>query len=142
MTDLYKTRNWRGILALEATASAAAAQLRETVPDLAAIIYRMLGCGFHRLGQTNKAIGLCEQGLALAEDAGYRACTGMICDSPSEPGVNVHQPRCLLREARAVRHGDWAARQGKVDQPGSRRPRKRSHIFGRAGEVQDSTGQV
>ena len=81
MTDLYKTRNWRGILALEATASAAAAQLRETVPDLAAIIYRMLGCGFHRLGQTNKAIGLCEQGLALAEEAGDRACTWMICDS-------------------------------------------------------------
>jgi len=71
-----------GQLALEATASAAAAQLRETVPDLAAIIYGMLGCGCSRLGQTNKAIGLCEQGLALAEDAGDRACTGMICDSP------------------------------------------------------------
>ena len=71
--ELYVARNWRGLVALEATTSSAAAQLREARPDLAAAIYGMLGFGCRSHGQYAKVIGLGEQELAIAEEAGSRA---------------------------------------------------------------------
>ena len=49
--ELYDADNWRGLVALEATASAAAGKLREARPDLAAAIYGMLGTSYMALGQ-------------------------------------------------------------------------------------------
>ena len=72
VNNLYTARNWRGLVALEATVRAAAAQLRETRPDFIAEIYGMLGTGCSQLGQYTEAIELSEQGLAIAVEAGDR----------------------------------------------------------------------
>ena len=76
MQELQNARNWRGLVALEAMGSAAATQLREARPGVAIAICDTLGTGCTVLGQYAKAIGLCEQALAIAEEAGYRAGKG------------------------------------------------------------------
>ena len=79
IVELYEARNWRGLVALEATASAAAAQMRETRPDLTAEIYRMLGDGCMQLTQYAKAIELSEQGLVIAVETDDQKREGRAC---------------------------------------------------------------
>ena len=90
MIELCEAQNWRGLVALEVTASAAAAQLRETRPDLAAGIYGMLGTGCWELGQYDKAITLHKEGDR--SDGGRSG----------ETGVDVGSARGLLHWATAV----------------------------------------
>jgi len=99
--ELYKVRDWRGLVALEATAIAAAAQLRETRPIFAVAIYSMLGTGCTELRQYAKAIGLSEKGLAIAEEVGdWAGKGGRVPSLDAATGISASMPRqssCMSR---------------------------------------------
>jgi len=78
---MHAARNWRGLVALEETPGAAAAQFRETRPDTAILVFRMLGLSYKSLGQFATGIQLHEQERAIAEQVGDREGCVMACDN-------------------------------------------------------------
>ena len=76
MRELYFAKNWRGLEALEATATAAAKHCARASSNFATEIYWMLGTGCCGLEQYAKAITLYQEGLVIAMMAGDRKTEG------------------------------------------------------------------
>ena len=65
--ELYAKGDWQGMMVVLKPATEFAEQLRDTMPELSATIYGMLGVTYRRIGQHIKAIEVCEQGLEIVE---------------------------------------------------------------------------
>jgi len=105
VNELYKAQNWRGVVALEATASAAAAQLREgKLSNVAADLYWKLGNSYLVLEEYAKSIQLNEQALLISELTGdlegqWHACFNLgscyLSEGEYAKSIKLHE-QCLV----------------------------------------------
>jgi tetratricopeptide (TPR) repeat protein len=76
LSDLQESKDWRGVVAMEREAMTMAAEVRASIPGLAASLCGTLGIAYKSLGDFSKAIEHHTKWLAIAQEVGDRAGEG------------------------------------------------------------------